>query len=273
MFQESQESLYQYSEREAIDALLVIVSTVFIFMMHSGFAMVEVGSVREKNAHNILIKNLYVVCAGVIAFWLIGYGFAFGQTEHKGKFIGSKSGTFAASNFDHDTDDHYLAWIFQFAFAGTAATIVSGSLAERCHLPTFLIFSAIMTAFIYPVVVSWTWGGGWLAKRGFFDFAGSGVVHLVGGSSGLIGAFIIGPRHGKERNPSTRKDVFQDGEFTELTKKTSNTQSLQNWIRERENLPFKPYSVPFMVIGTLILWVSWLFFNGGSAYTMFGPRH
>jgi Amt family ammonium transporter len=173
---------------------------VFIFMMHSGFAMVEVGSVREKNAHNILIKNLYVVCAGVVAFWLIGYGFAFGQTGEKGGFIGTHGGLFAASNFDHEASDHFLAWIFQFAFAGTAATIVSGSLAERCHLPTFLFFSALMTGFIYPVVVSWTWGGGWLSKQGFFDFAGSGVVHLVGGSSGLIGAYIIGPRHGKEKN-------------------------------------------------------------------------
>lgn len=92
--------MHVYSEHEAINALLVIVATVFIFMMHSGFAMVEVGSVREKNAHNILIKNLYVVCAGIVAFWLLGYGFAFGQIGGKGGFIGTKPGLFASSNFD-----------------------------------------------------------------------------------------------------------------------------------------------------------------------------
>jgi len=130
-----------------------------------------------------------------------------------------------------------------------------------------------MTGFIYPVVVSWTWGGGWLSKQGFFDFAGSGVVSLLGGSSGLIGAYIIGPRHGKEKNAQTRKDVFLDDEFVELEKKSASPDRLKLWIRDRENQPFKPNSIPFMVMGTLILWVAWLFFNGGSAYTMFGPRH
>jgi len=129
-----------------------------------------------------------------------------------------------------------------------------------------------MTGFIQPVVVSWTWGGGWLSKQGFFDFSGAGVVHLVGGSAGLIGAYIIRPRHGKEKDQKKRRDILVNEEFIELERISSNPEILKCWIRDRENQPFKPYSIPFMVVGTLLLWISWLFFNGGSAKTMFGPR-
>jgi len=104
-------------------------------------------------------------------------------------------------------------WVFQFAFAATSTTIVSGSLAERTQLPSYLAFSCIMTSLIYPVVVCWTWGGGWLGDandkgKGFHDFAGSGVIHMVGGSAGFVGAWILGPRHGKEKNREDRKNVF-----------------------------------------------------------------
>jgi ammonium transporter, Amt family len=124
-------SEYVYTSEEATNALLIIVSTGFIFLMQAGFAMVEVGSVRQKNAHNILIKNLFDAVAGAIAFWLVGYGFAFGQRGEKGGFIGDDPQLFAASGFDDTEFNHYLQWIFQFSFAATSTTIVSGSLAER----------------------------------------------------------------------------------------------------------------------------------------------
>lgn len=147
-----------YTNEEASSALLIILCTGFIFLMQSGFAMVEVGSVREKNAQNILIKNLFDACAGALAFWLFGYGFAYGQTGDMGGFIGHNPETFAASGFENSETNHYNQWVFQFSFAATAATIVSGSLAERAQLSTYLVFSTLMTGFIYPVVVSWTWG-------------------------------------------------------------------------------------------------------------------
>ena len=111
-------------------------------------------------------------------------------------------------------ENMYLLWIFQFSFAATSATIVSGSLAERTQLPAYLAFSALMTGFIYPVVVAWTWGGGWLGAegKGFHDAAGAGMVHLVGGFSGLIGAYMVGPRFGKEKRKEDRKNVLEDPE-------------------------------------------------------------
>lgn len=184
--------------------------------MQAGFALVENGTVRSKNSKNILIKNLFDACAGALAFWLIGFGWAFGH-KNEGGFIGSEGDMFAASGFDSYADNYYLAWIFQFSFAATAATIVSGSLAERTQLPAYMAFSVLMTGFIYPVVVGWVWGGGWLGgTKGFHDFAGCGVVHMVGGVAGFCGAMVIGPRHGKEKNPNDMKDVTQDSEFKEL---------------------------------------------------------
>jgi len=171
--------------------------------------MLESGTVREKNSRNILIKNMFDMSIGALAFWAIGYGFDFGQTGEKGGFIGSDKNLFFSSGFEKEgvEADHYLAWNFQFSFAATSATIVSGSLAERTRLPAYLLFSFFMTGFIYPVVVSWTWGGGFLAKKGFEDFSGCGIVHMVGGVAGFVGAAVLGPRHGKEKDPSKKKDV------------------------------------------------------------------
>ena len=141
---------------QAIDSLWVLTSTAMIFLMQAGFALVECGSVRKKNFSNILIKNLFDACIGAIAYWLIGFMIAFGEVD--GGIIGFNFDYFAARKFDTLEDDNYLLWIFQFSFAATAATIVSGSLAERTKLHTYLIFSALMTSIIYPVVVAWTWG-------------------------------------------------------------------------------------------------------------------
>ena len=180
------------------------IATGFILLMQAGFALLENGTVREKNSRNILIKNIIDVCAGALAYWAIGYGFAFGQTGDKGGFIGSDKNLFFSSGFEKEgvEADHYLAWNFQFSFAATSATIVSGSLAERTKLSAYFFFSLFMTGFIYPVVVSWTWGGGFLAQKGFRDFAGCGIVHIVGGGAGFVGAAVVGPRHGKEKDPS-----------------------------------------------------------------------
>jgi len=144
---------------------------------------------------------------------------------------------------DFGTDDqtfHYLYWFFQWAFCATAATIVSGAMAERCTLMGYAIFSAFMTTFIYPVVVHWTWGGGWLTDVGYIDFAGSGIVHMCGGVAALVGAIIVGPRTGR----------FDDAKETE----------------------FQPHNVPLVVLGTFVLWFGWYGFNAGSTVAMSGKE-
>lgn len=201
---------------QAINELLVIVSTAFILQMQLGFALLENGLVRSKNSKNILIKNLFDLCASGLAFWLVGFGWAFGHAgeENSNGVIGKNTTSlFGSADFDKQEKNFYLMWIFQFSFAASSATIVSGSLAERTQLPAYLAFSALMTGFIYPMVVGWCWGGGWLGDssefgKGFHDFAGSGLVHLVGGCAGFAGAYIIGPRHGKEKRPEDKKDVL-----------------------------------------------------------------
>jgi Amt family ammonium transporter len=190
--------------------------------MQAGFAMLEVGTVRSKNSHNILLKNIVDVCAGTIFWWILGYSFAYGDTSND--FIGFKNPFKKVNELD---------WFFQWAFATTATTIVSGSIAERTRFLAYLIYSSIMTAFIYPVIVHWTWGGGWLYKKGYVDFAGSGIVHMVGGCAGLAGTIILGPRTGR----------FQ------ITEEKGN---------------FKPYNIPLVVLGTIILWFGWYGFNAGS---------
>lgn len=153
--------------------------------------MLEAGSVRYKNSQNILVKNIMDACLGSIVFYLIGYGLAYGVAP--GGFIG----TFKFGGDFPDSGEDLRDFSFQFAFAATAATIVSGSLAERTVLESYMLFSILMTAFIYPVIVAWTWGGGWLLDLGYTDFAGSGIVHMTGGIAGLIGAIVVGPRYGK----------------------------------------------------------------------------
>lgn len=170
-------------------------------------------------------------------------------------------------------------WIFQFSFAATSATIVSGSLAERTQLPAYIAFSTLMTGFIYPVIAGWCWGGGWLGDvegaggRGFHDFAGTGIVHLVGGVSGFIGAAVVGPRHGKEKNKADRKDVHKDPYTVEWMSLQSDPEQVKWWVDAlQKNDNFEMNSFPFIVFGTVMLLVSWLFFNGSSTMDMFVPR-
>lgn len=185
-----------YTSQESINAVWILVSTAMIFFMQAGFALVEVGSVRHKNTRVTLIKNMFDACFGTIGFWLIGYGFAMGDVK---AFIGGNGNFFASSGFEEISKDQYLIFIWQFAFASTSSTIVSGSLAERCQIYTYIGFSFLLTSFIYPVVVAWNWGGGWLYQRGFHDFAGVTTVHMVGGAAALCGAYMLGERIGKSK--------------------------------------------------------------------------
>ena len=195
-----------------------MLSGMLVFFMNLGFACVETGFTRSKNAVNILSKNFIVFAVSSIAFWLLGWGFMFGNGN---PFIGLQ-GLFGLAGTDNSpaTGSAYvgvyasIAWatvpllakfFFQLVFAGTAATIVSGAVAERIKYVSFIIFSFILVAFVYPVVGHWIWGGGWLATKGMWDFAGSTVVHSVGGWAALAGILVLGPRLGNSGKTGLRK--------------------------------------------------------------------
>lgn len=159
-----------------------------IFNMQMGFTLLEAGIVRSKNVKNILTKNLVDFFIGALVYWAIGFGFA---TNLNGGLMGN--GVMFKTQLD---DTQTIDWLIGFCFCSTACTIVSGSLAERTFIDTYIFFNVLMAAVTYPVAAGWVWGGGWLGNLGFHDFAGSGVVHLLGGVTGLIGTYILGPRHG-----------------------------------------------------------------------------
>ncbi len=217
------------SNAGAIDMVWTLIAAFLVFFMQAGFAMVETGFTRAKNAGNILMKNLMDFAVGAIAFFVIGYGVMFGA---------SKLGLFGTDGFlllgaDAKT---YSFWMFQVVFAATAATIVSGAMAERTKFKSYLVYSAFISAFIYPVVGHWIWGGGWLGAKGFLDFAGSTVVHSVGGWAALAGAIILGPRTGK---------------YITINGKT-----------EVKAIP--GHNIPLAALGVFILWFGWYGFNAGS---------
>jgi len=212
--------------------------------MQAGFAMLCAGSVRTKNTMNILIKNVLDACVGAVAYYLFGWGVAYGTCKETNSFIG-------CGNFGLDDFTDWYSFLFQWAFSAAAATIVSGSVAERCAFEAYLGYSFFLTAFVYPTVAHWIWDGkGWLSAfnedpmldTGMLDFAGSGVVHMVGGFAGLMGAAIVGPRSG-------RFDV--DGTPREL----------------------KGHSATLVVLGTFILWVGWYGFNPGSMLAINGATN
>ena len=185
-----------------VNFVWTLIAAILVFLMQAGFAMLESGLTRAKNTVNIMMKNLMDFSIGTLAFWLVGFGLMFG-TNVTG-WIGLDG--FMLSDYSTDGDPWTLVfWMFQVVFAATAATIVSGAMAERTKFIGYLIYSVILTALIYPVFGSWAWGGlfhgsGWLEELGFIDFAGSTVVHSIGGWAALAGTIVLGPRIGKFSN-------------------------------------------------------------------------
>jgi len=210
----------------AIDTMWVLIAAALVFFMQAGFAMVETGFTRAKNAGNIIMKNLMDFSVGTIIFWFIGYNIMYGE-DIAGLF--GKPGLF----FEQD----FTALIFQTVFCATAATIVSGAMAERTKFISYLIYSFFISLIIYPVSGHWIWGEGWLAQMGFHDFAGSTAVHSVGGWAALVGAAILGPRLGK---------YTKDGKSNAIP----------------------GHSVTLGALGVFILWFGWFGFNPGSQLAM-----
>ena len=220
-----------------LDNIWVLVAAVLVIFMQAGFALVEAGLTRAKNVANIFMKNLMDFCVGALLFFAVGYAIAFGGSmTGAGKFIGG-DGWFLAGDgiFTYGTLDKFVFFTFQVAFAATAATIVSGAMAERTQFRSYVLYSAVISGIIYPIVVRWQWGGGWLAQMDtpFHDFAGSSIVHMTGGCAAVMGAYFLGPRKGKysaEGKPQT----------------------------------IPGHSIPFAILGCFILLVGWYGFNPGS---------
>jgi len=233
-----------------MDSAWLVLCGALVMFMHAGFAMLETGCCRAKNASNILMKNLVNVSVGTIGWWVFGWAFAYGTKA--GSFIGT-DGFFGLGFYSKDDSgiitpllseceidgcqSVMLSWFFQWAFCTAGATIVSGCVAERVKSPSYALFAFCMTSFIYPVIVAWTWGGGWISELfdvGYMDFAGSGIVHFTGGVCGLIGTTVLGPRKGRFENPEE----------------------------------FEYHNIPLVVLGTFALWFGWYGFNPGSTLSM-----
>ncbi len=227
------------AEMFAVNNTWMMVATFLVFIMHLGFATVEAGLCRSKNCTNILFKNTMIPAIGLLTYALIGFNLMYPGTGNWifGKLLGfggfgigtGPEGLTSAYNAGYT---YWTDFLFQGMFAATAATIVSGAVCERIKLNSFLIFSAVYVALVYPIVGSWKWGGGWLNDMGFHDFAGSTLVHSVGGWAALVGAIMVGPRLGKYVNGGIR--------------------------------PIMGHSLPMVTIGVFLLWLGWFGFNGGS---------
>ncbi|MCY3998027.1 MAG: ammonium transporter [Flavobacteriaceae bacterium] len=218
--------------------LWLMICTALVFIMHLGFGFLELGMTRQKNAINIFFKNFFVITMGILVYYLVGFnlmypGFSDGSPgilDFAGfglSLPGGESIDYAGGGYTYWTD-----FLFQAVFAATAATIVSGAVAERVKLEGFMIFSLLYVAIAYPIVGSWQWGGGWLSQLGFHDFAGSTLVHSVGGWAALMFVYFLGPRIGK----------YQDGRTNAIP----------------------GHNLPLAAAGVLILWLGWFGFNGGS---------
>lgn len=228
--------------------LWTCVAAFLVFFMQAGFAMVETGMTRSKNAMNILMKNMMDFACGSIAFFLIGFGLMFGTTA--GGWIGTDGFALMGYMTNDDGSTNYWTftfWMFQVVFAATAATIVSGAMAERTKFIAYLVYSVVISALIYPVFGSWAWGNlflgaensGWLVSKGFIDYAGSTVVHSIGGWAALAGAIVLGPRKGKYSSDGKPK-------------------------------PIPGHNMPLAALGVFILWLGWYGFNPGSTTSVGG---
>lgn len=231
------EALTAETVQNNVNYLWTIIAAILVFFMQAGFALVETGFARSKNAVNIIMKNYMDVGMGALVFFAVGFGIMFGTSANG--WIGT-DGFFLTGIEGQNETWIWAFFLFQAVFAATAATIVSGAVAERTSFAGYLVFSVVITALIYPVFGAWAWGGlfnggGWLESLGFIDFAGSTVVHSVGGWAALAGAMVVGPRVGK----------YIDGKPQVI----------------------KGHSLPFAALGVFILWFGWFGFNAGSTTT------
>ena len=219
------------------NTLLFLICGFLVFFMAAGFAMLESGMVTSKSVSVICAKNIGLISISGIMFWMVGYNLAYGIPEggYIGNFIPWSDSSSVETGYSDGSD-----WYFQMVFCATTVSIVSGAMAERIKLWPFFLFAAILSGVIYPIVMGWQWGGGWLASIGFSDFAGSTLVHSTGGAAALAGAIIIGPRLGR---------------FT----------------KSGAPAPLKPFaasSIPLVTLGVFVLWLGWFGFNGGSQLAM-----
>ncbi len=220
--------------------LYLMVSTVLVFIMHAGFAMLEAGLTRSKNTANIIGKNLMTISLGILVYYAIGWGLMYG--EQVAGLFGADGFFLTTAAYDTAETGYTLEidFAFQAMFAATAATIVSGAVAERMKFGAYVAVAIVMTGIIYPIVGAWTWGGGWVDALGFADFAGSTIVHMTGGVAALVGAAFLGPRIGKF-DPKTGKARAIPG-----------------------------HSIALTALGTLLLFFGWFGFNGGSVLALDG---
>ncbi len=212
------------------DTMLFLIAGMVVMFMAAGFCLLEAGLVRSKNAATICVKNLCLYAVAGVMVWVSGYHLIY--SIEPGGFLGEFRIWGAQEDLRKDAHAAHADWFFQMVFVATAASIVSGTLAERIRLWPFLIFVVLLTGLIYPIAASWHWGTGWLSKHGFVDFAGSTVVHSVGGWAALAGALLLGPRHGRYENGLVR--------------------------------PIVGSNLPLATLGVFILWLGWFGFNGGS---------
>tara|TARA_B100000579_G_scaffold191564_1_gene156508 strand:+ start:121 stop:1419 length:1299 start_codon:yes stop_codon:yes gene_type:complete len=219
------------------NTLLFLICGFLVMFMAAGFAMLESGMVTSKSVSVICAKNIGLFSIAAIMFWLVGYNLAYGIPEggYIGKFIPWSDSSSLSKPYADGSD-----WYFQMVFCATTVSIVSGTLAERIKLWPFFLFAAILAGIIYPIVMGWQWGGGWLASAGFSDFAGSTLVHSTGGAAALAGAILLGPRLGR---------FNKRGEATPIK-------------------PFAASSIPLVTLGVFVLWLGWFGFNGGSQLAM-----
>ncbi len=221
-----------------LNTMWVLIASVLVFLMHAGFAMVEVGFTQSKNAVNIIMKNFMTVSIGVLCYYFIGYGIMYGTDF--GGIIGTSQFMLMGKPYEMGGVSFDSFFFFQAIFAATCATIVSGAMAERTKFGSYLVFCFVATILIYPLIGHWIWGGGFLAEKiGFIDFAGGTAVHAVGGFCALVGAYMVGPRNGK----------YKKG--------------------QAQAIP--GHNIPLGALGVLILWFGWFGFNPGSTLDITSP--
>ncbi|MDR3294321.1 MAG: ammonium transporter [Clostridiales Family XIII bacterium] len=224
----------------SVDTIWVLLGAALVFFMQPGFAMLEAGLIRAKNVGNIIIKNVIDLSLGAIVYWLVGFSIMFGLSN--AGIIGTPDFFLLGDTLGNAAPDGVTPWsffIFQTVFAATAATIVSGSMAERTKFSAYCIYSVVISVIVYPISGHWIWGGGWLGELGFHDFAGSTAVHLVGGTAALVGAALVGPRIGK-------------------------------YSKSGKSRAIPGHSLSLAALGVFILWFGWFGFNGGSTVSATG---